>query len=121
TLLRSQVFNFLSLAGMYAVNFLTIAMGALVSADTLAGEIASGTIQAIVTKPVRRSDICRGKWLGFAALLALYLVLMLGGVMTIVYVETGYVVPNIFTGMLLIYLETLIIMSLTLASSSALH
>src|SRR5258706_6697685 len=41
-LLRGQVFNFLSLAGMYAVNFLTIAMGALVSADTLAGEIASG-------------------------------------------------------------------------------
>jgi Cu-processing system permease protein len=119
SLLRGQVYNFLSLAGMYAVNFLTIAMGALVSADTLAGEIASGTVQAIVTKPVRRSDIVLGKWLGFAGLLALYLVLMLGGVMAIVYVETGYVVPNIATGLLLIYLESLIIMSLTLASSSA--
>src|SRR4026208_112863 len=69
TLLRSQVFNFLSLAGMYAVHFLTLAMGALVAADTLAGEIASGTVQAIVTKPVRRSDIVLGKWLGFAGLL----------------------------------------------------
>src|SRR5258707_7698567 len=66
--LRSQVFNFLSLAGMYAVNFLTIAMGALVSADTLAGEIASGTVQAIVTKPVRRSGIVLGKWLGVSGL-----------------------------------------------------
>ena len=118
-ILRSQVFNFLSLAGMYAVNFLTIAMGALVSADTLAGEISSGTVQAIVTKPVRRADIVLGKWLGFAGLLALYLLLMLGGVVAIVYVETGYVVPNIVTGILLIYLESLIIMSLTLASSSA--
>ena len=118
-LLRNQVFNFLSLAGMYAVNFLTIAMGALVSADTLAGEIASGTVQAIVTKPVRRSDIVLGKWLGFAGLLALYLVLMLGGVVTIVYFVTGYTVPHIGAGLLLIYLETLIIMSLTLACSSA--
>jgi Cu-processing system permease protein len=118
-LLRSQVLNFLSLAGMYAVNFLTIAMGALVSADTLAGEIASGTVQAIVTKPVRRSDIVLGKWLGFAGLLALYLVLMLGGVVAVVYFETGYVLPNVATGMLLIYLESLIIMSLTLACSSA--
>ncbi len=118
-LLRGQVLNFLSLAGMYAVNFLTIAMGALVSADTLAGEIASGTVQALVTKPVRRSDIVLGKWLGFAGLLAMYLVLMLGGVVAIVYLETGYVVPNIATGLLLIYLESLIIMSLTLACSSA--
>ncbi|MEP7357935.1 MAG: ABC transporter permease subunit [Anaerolineales bacterium] len=118
-ILRGQVFNFLSLAGMYAVNFLTIAMGALVSADTLAGEIASGTVQAIVTKPVRRADIVLGKWLGFAGLLALYLVLMLGGVVSIVYFVTGYVVPNVAAGLLLIYLESLIIMSLTLASSSA--
>ena len=53
-LYQSGFFNFLSLAGMYAVNFLAIAMGALLSADTLAGEIGSGTIQAVVTKPVRR-------------------------------------------------------------------
>ena len=118
-LFRSQIFNFLSLAGMYAVNFLTIAMGALVSADTLAGEIASGTVQALVTKPVRRSDIVLGKWLGFAGLLLAYLLLMLGGVVAIVYFETGYAVPNMVTGLLLIYLESLVIMSLTLASSSA--
>jgi Cu-processing system permease protein len=118
-LLRGQVLNFFGLVGMYAVNFLTIAMAALVSADTLAGEIASGTVQALVTKPVRRLDIVLGKWLGFAGLLALYLLLMLGGVMGIVYLLTGYTVPNVVSGILLIYLECLIIMSLTVASSSA--
>src|SRR5947209_15142741 len=59
-LLRSQVLNFLSLMGMYAVNFLTIAMAALVAADTLAGEISSGTVQSLVTKPVRRAEIVFG-------------------------------------------------------------
>jgi ABC-2 type transport system permease protein len=43
-------------------------MATLLGADTLAGEINSGTIQVIVTKPIRRSDVVFGKWLGFAGL-----------------------------------------------------
>jgi ABC-type transport system involved in multi-copper enzyme maturation permease subunit len=119
-LLRSQVFSFLSQMGLYAINFLTIAMGALVSADTLAGEIATGTVQAIVTKPVRRAEVVLGKWLGFAGLLALYLALMDGGLVAIVYLQAGYVLPNVVQGVLLTYLETLVIMTLTLACSSTL-
>ena len=117
-LLKNGIDNFLTLAGLYAVNFLAIAMGALVSADTLAGEISSGTIQALVTKPLRRAEIVFGKWLGFAGLLALYLVLMVGGVMAVAYALDGYVVPNVWNGIALIYLETLLIMTVTLLCSS---
>ena len=118
--LQSGIDNFLTLAGLYAVNFLAIAMGALVSADTLAGEIGSGTIQALVTKPVRRAQIVLGKWLGFAGLLALYLVLMVGGVMAVAYALDGYIVPNVVNGVALIYLETLLIMTVTLMFSGIL-
>ncbi len=118
-LMRSQVFNFLSLSGMYAVNFLGIALGALVSADTLAGEISSGTIQSIVTKPVRRAEVVLGKWLGFAVLLAAYMGLMIGGVVLIVYFQAHYLMPNLWQGLALIYLGSLVIMSLTLACSSS--
>lgn len=117
-LLRSQILNFLSLMGLYAVQFLTIAMAALVAADTLAGEISTGTIQSIVTKPVRRAEVVAGKWLGYALLLALYLCLMIGGTVTIVIVVAGYSLPNIAVGAVLIYVESLVIMSLTLACSS---
>lgn len=118
SLILSGMHNFLLLAGLYAVNFLALAMGALASADTLAGEIGSGTIQAIVTKPVRRAQIVLGKWLGFACLLALYLVLMAGGVIAIMYFRTGYVAPNPWAGILLIYLTALIVMTITLMCSS---
>jgi ABC-type transport system involved in multi-copper enzyme maturation permease subunit len=117
-LLRSQVYSFLANAGLYAVNFLALAMGALVSADTLAGEIGSGTIQALVTKPVRRAEIVLGKWLGFAGLLGLYLALMAGGVLGIVYALSGYRVPHTLTGLSLIYLEAALMMTITLACSS---
>lgn len=117
-LLRVQVYNFLTNAGLYAVNFLSLAMGALVSADTLAGEIGTGTIQALVTKPVRRSEIVLGKWLGFAGLLAVYLALMSGGVLGNVYFQSGYRVPNVTQGLVVMYLVSLLMMTITLACSS---
>lgn len=117
-MVQNQVFNFFSTAGLYAVNFLTIAMGALVSADTLAGEITSGTIQTIVSKPLRRSDVVFGKWLGFAVLLGIYLLLMSGGVALIVYLQSGYKLRHLAAGVSLIYLESLLIMSVSIACSS---
>ena len=116
---QNESSNFLLLAGLYAVAFLSVAMGALLSADTLAGEISSGTIQTILTKPLRRSDVVFGKWLGFAGLLGLYSLLMAGGTALSVFVQSGHVPANLLVGLSLIYLEALLIMTLSLACSSA--
>ena len=86
--MRTEMSNFLLMAGLYAVTFLSVAMGALLGADTLAGEINSGSIQTIITKPIRRSDVVSGKWLGFAGLLGLYALLMAGGVVMIVFFQS---------------------------------
>ena len=96
--INSEGINVLMLAGLYAVTFLSVAMGALLGADTLSGEIISGTIQTIVTKPVRRSDVVLGKWLGFAILLALYSMLMSGGTVLSVWIQSGYALRNIVHG-----------------------
>jgi ABC-type transport system involved in multi-copper enzyme maturation permease subunit len=117
---QNEMSNFLLMAGLYAVAFLSVAMGALLSADSLAGEINSGSIQTIVTKPLRRSDVVLGKWLGFAGLLALYLLLMCGGVLSSVYFQSGYLPRNVLASVSLIYLEALLVMTLSLACSSAL-
>ncbi len=116
---QAEASNFLLMAGLYAVAFLSVAMGALLSADTLAGEISSGTIQTIVTKPLRRSDVVIGKWLGFAGLLGLYSLLMSGGTVLSVYLQSGYLPDNLLAGLLLIYLEALVVMTVALACSSA--
>jgi Cu-processing system permease protein len=117
--MQNEMSNFLLMAGLYAVTFLSVAMGALLSADTLAGEISSGTIQTIVTKPLRRSDVVLGKWLGFAGLLALYLLLMAGGVVLSVFIQSGYLPRNLLSGVTMIYLEALLVMTFSLACSSA--
>ena len=117
--MRTEMSNFLLMAGLYAVTFLSVAMGALLGADTLAGEINSGSIQTIVTKPVRRSDVVFGKWLGFAGLLGLYAVMMAGGVVLIIFFQSDYLPRNLLAGLSLIYLESLLVMTISLAGSSA--
>ena len=114
-----EVINGFEMMGFYAVAFLSIAMAALLAADTLAGEINSGTIQTIVTKPIRRSDVVLGKWLGFAGLLGSYLLLMAGGVVLSVFVQTGYAPRHLLIGLPLIYFEALLVMTITLMCSSA--
>jgi ABC-type transport system involved in multi-copper enzyme maturation permease subunit len=118
TVAARQAYNVILMAGLYAVNFLTLAMGALLAADTLAGEINSGTVQALVTKPIRRSAIVLGKWLGFAGMLALYLCLMAGGVIASVSLQANYTAPNLGRAMALMYLTALLMMTITLMCSS---
>ena len=110
--------NTFLMAGLYAITFLSIAMAALLGADTLAGEINSGTIQTIATKPIRRADVVLGKWLGFAYLLGLYQILTAGGVVLSMYIQAHYVPDNLLHGIFLIYLEALIVMTITLMCSA---
>lgn len=116
--MQNEMSSFMLNAGLYAVAFLSVAMGALLSADALAGEISSGTIQTVLTKPIRRSDVVLGKWLGFAGLLALYLLLMAGGAVLIVFLQSEYLPQNILTALMLMYLESLLVMTFALMCSS---
>lgn len=113
-LVSNQIFNFLFLSGFYVVNFLFAVMTVLTSVDTIAGEIASGTVQALAAKPVRRWHILLGKWLGFAVMMTLYLTLMAGGVAGLSHVITGYMAPNVLRGVALIWLNGMLLLSVSL-------
>jgi len=115
-----EAINFFVMAGLYVVNFLIAMVAVLASVDTISGEIASHTIQAIVTKPIARWEVVVGKWLGFAAMLAGYAALLAGGVMLIVYLIAGYLPPNPVEGILLMYMEGLVFISLTLMGGTKL-
>ncbi len=113
-LMVSEMYNFFLMGGLYVVNFLCVLMTVLTSVDTLSGEIASGTIHTIVSKPIRRWEVVAGKWLGFSAMLSLYLLLMAGGVMAVVYALSGYTAPNALRGLGLLWLNILLLLGVTL-------
>lgn len=112
--------NFLFMAGLYVVNFLTLIITVLISADTLAGEIASGTIHVLVSKPIRRWEVTLGKCLGFTAIFTLYLAFMAGGVIGINHAFAGNTAPNLFAGLALLWLNGLLVLAVSMAGSARL-
>ena len=116
----NQIRNFLFMAGMYVVNFLTVAMAVLTSVDTLSGEIASGTVHTLVSKPLLRWEIVVGKWLGFVGMLSLYLLLMAGGTILLVYLISGYTAPNVLRGLSLLWLNAILLLGVSLAGGAVL-
>ena len=111
---------FLTLAGLYATNFLVIVVSVLISVTTISGEIESHTIETLLTKPFGRWELIIGKWLGYAAIILLYVLLMPGGVLLIVYLESGFTLNNVGLALLLIYLGGLVGLSISIAGGTRL-
>jgi len=111
--LRYQLLSATLMIGLYTVDLLAVVMTILTSLDTISGEIASGTIQAIATKPVARWHILIGKWAGFVAMLAIYVGAMFSGTLAAGYWIAGVTLQNPIRGGLLVYLECLLVLTAT--------
>lgn len=111
--LRYQLLSATLMIGLYTVDLLAVVMTILTSLDTISGEIASGTIQAIATKPVARWQVLIGKWAGFVAMLAIYVGGMFSGTLVAGYWIAGVTLQNPLRGGLLVYLECLLVLTAT--------
>src|SRR5215470_13424564 len=106
---RRGTINILTLAGLFASNFLMVMTAVLLPVDTLSGEIGSGVIQTLAAKPVRRGEIVIGKWPGHALVLTLYFAILAGGVLVIVRFIGHFTPPRIGSGLPLMWLEGLVL------------
>ena len=118
--LTATTVDFLRMAGLYAIYFLVIAMSALVSANTISGELESHTMESVVTKPIRRWQVVLGKWLGLAIIVAAYTLLLAGGVIAIVFMRSRLMVANAPAGLGLMVLGDLTMLSLTILGGTRL-
>lgn len=110
---RRQIFSGILMIGLYAVDLLVVILTVLTSVDTLAGEMTSGAIQAVATKPMWRWELLIGKWLGFAGMLTLYTALMVAGTDGLTWLMTGVTARHLLQGFGLIWMESMLLLSLT--------
>jgi ABC-2 type transport system permease protein len=117
---RQLSLNAVTMAGLYAANFLIVMTSVLTPIETLAGEISSGAIQSLATKPVPRASIVLGKWLGCWWLVALYVALLSGGVLVVSRLVAHFTPPSPTVGLPLMLLEATLLMTLTIAGGTRL-
>jgi ABC-type transport system involved in multi-copper enzyme maturation permease subunit len=88
-------------------------MSVLVAAPSISGDVESNLVLAMLARPVRRSELVLGKWLGLAALVVVYSTG--SGVLELVVIDwaTGYVPPE--PVQLIAYVAALGLVLLTLA------
>jgi ABC-type transport system involved in multi-copper enzyme maturation permease subunit len=105
----------LTVAGLYVVNFLVVAVAILLPIDSLSGEISSGVIQTLASKPVDRAAIVVGKWLAYLGMTAAYLALLGGGVVLSMRWFADYQAPAVLAPMALMLLGAAVMLSITIA------
>jgi ABC-type transport system involved in multi-copper enzyme maturation permease subunit len=115
---RQEGIGMMVMMVLYAGSMMTSLMAALTSCDTLSGEIASGTIHAIATKPVRRWCLVLGKWVGFVGMLALYVLFVEGGTIAIAWFESRHLPPHSVAVLGLIFLQAILLLGVTMAAST---
>jgi ABC-type transport system involved in multi-copper enzyme maturation permease subunit len=108
-------YQFMTLAGLYVVNFLTIAVAIMLAVDTLSGEIASGVMQTLAAKPIRRAEIVLGKWLTYWLMTAAYLLLLSGGIVLMMRVIAGFEQGGVLEALPLMLLAATVMLTVSTA------
>jgi ABC-type transport system involved in multi-copper enzyme maturation permease subunit len=116
--LLNQAVLLILIAFMFSV---VLAIGAaFLAAPSLASDIESGLLLAMLPRPIRRADLVIGKWLGLATPLVLYAFPAGGIELEVVKIASGYVPPDPVRAIAYIAAQSLILLTLTLTLSTRL-
>jgi ABC-type transport system involved in multi-copper enzyme maturation permease subunit len=108
----------LFVAGLFAVSNIASLLAIFMAAGTIAQEVDQGTLYAIVSKPVARWQVVVGKWLGGAAMLAVYVAITALATAAIVYWRAGYVSDRLPQGILLLIAKAVLLYAITMLASA---
>lgn len=112
--------TFMTVLGLYAVQFLASFLAIVLGAGTVAGELSSGRALAILARPVPRWSWLLQRMGTFAALATAYVLVMAGGVLTVSWLLGGYVANSAAAGLGLLVLQSLVLLATAAALSTRL-
>ncbi len=105
---------------MFTVSLIVALGTAFLAGPTLSGELESGVALAVFARPVRRTSILVGKWLGLATFALGYVALAGAGEFAIVWATVGYTPDRPVTALAFLAAEAVVLLTLALLLSSVL-
>ena len=103
---------------MFGMSLIAAIGTAFLAGPTLAGEVESGQALALLARPVRRSAVLLGKWLGLLTFGCGYVIAAGFAQLVVVRVTVGYWPPDPVAGLALLAAETVVLLTLALLLSS---
>lgn len=100
--------------GLYFGSFIIAFLAVMTAVGAVSAEVENGTMHAVATRPVRRSEIILGKFLGYCLILSLFAALFYVAVLLIIHYSTGLNVPVKAEAVLLFCLQPVILLSVTM-------
>ena len=114
-LVAAQVLNLV----MFGLSLIAALGTAFLAGPTLAGEIESGMALAVLARPVRRSAVLVGKWLGLVAFGSGFVAVAGFAQFLVVWFTVGYWPPQPVAGLALLAGQTTVLLTLGLLLSTA--
>jgi len=105
---------------MFMFSFVVALSASAMASPAISAEAESGVLLSILARPVRRSDVLIGKWLGLATVILAYAGLVSGLEVGVVDWVSGFVPPNPVVVALYLFAEGAILLTLTLLLSTRL-
>ena len=114
-LIASQVLNLV----MFGLSLIAALGTAFLAGPTVAGEIESGMVLAVLARPVRRSAVLVGKWLGLVAFGSGFVAVAGLAQFLVVWFTVDYWPPQPVAGLVLLAAQTSVLLTLGLLLSTA--
>ena len=114
TVMGLQLMSF----GVYLASFITAFLAIFSSVGTISSEIDSGVIHAIVTKPLRRSSVVFGKFLGHVFLLVPYSAFFFGSLAALIYWKAGIIPGSLGDALALFCFQPVLILGVSMLGSA---
>ncbi|MGY1726412.1 ABC transporter permease [Geodermatophilus sp. SYSU D01062] len=103
---------------MFGFSLIAALGTAFLAGPTVSGEVESGAALAVLARPVRRSAVLVGKWLGLVAFGSAFVALAGLAQFVVVRVTVGYWPPRPLVGLALLAAQTAVLLTLALLLST---
>jgi Cu-processing system permease protein len=106
--------------GLYAVQFLAAFLALFLAVGSISPDVDSGTLHAVLARPVSRTAYLAGRWLAYAGLLTAYVVVMASSLLLIARGVAGYQPVDPLRAVALIVLEAVVLLTVGMFGSTML-
>jgi ABC-type transport system involved in multi-copper enzyme maturation permease subunit len=108
----------ITVLSIWMVYLLSSMLTIVFTVNMISGEVEAGTFAILIPKPLTRTEIVLGKWLGYALIVCGYTALMYLAFLAVIHWQTGYWPTGALSALAMLELGMLVLLGITTLGSS---